>query len=189
MRRTLLLVAGVVLAVAGLALAQSPSIAPGVEAPDLAPTLVAVLAMLAGLVRARSWLGHDPSETTPVERERRSAVAVPGDEFDGRLRNTPAVGATAGDTRLLSVRQRLREAAVDVLESYQGYTEEEAQDALDAGTWTDDRIAAEFFTTRSGTGNSASEALKGTFYGRGPFYRRATRAASELERLTRGASE
>lgn len=189
MRRALLLGAGVVLALAGLLIAQSPGLAPGIDTPDLAPTTVAALAMVAGLVRARSWLNHDPSETLPAERERRSAVSVPGDEIDLRLANAPAVGASAGDTRLLSVRQRLREAAVEVLQSYQGYTEEEAGRALDAGTWTDDEVAAEFFTTRSGTGNSVREALTGTFYGQGPFYRRATRAASEIERLTRGESE
>lgn len=189
MRRQLILVAGVVLGVAGLVFAQVPSLAPGLAVPDLAPTAIAALAMLAGVLRARSWLGHDPVELAPAECERRSTLPVPGDDTDGRIDRAPAIGATAGDTRLLSVRQRLREAAIDVLTNYEGYTEEAARDALDLGTWTSDEAVAEFFTSRSGSGDSVRDVVTGPLYGRGPFYRRAARAASEIERLTRGDRE
>lgn len=189
MRRTIALAVGVLVALAGLLLAQSPAITPDLDVPGLSTAFVAALAMVAGLVRARSWLRHDPQEDAPAERERRSRIAVPGEEIDRRLRHAPAVGTTAADTRLLSVRRELRGAAVEVLVRFHGFSEEAANTALDAGTWTDDEVAAEFFTTRSGTGNSVTEAVTGTLYGPGPFHRRASRAADAIERLTRGEDE
>lgn len=187
--RDWLLAAGVLAAVGGLAMAYVPSLAT-VEAPTTVPFLVSVLALAAALVRGRAWLGHESRDARPTERERPTAVGVPGDDFDETLARAPPVGTSASrggaDRRRIVLRQSLREAAVETLVAFQGYTESEAERAIDAGTWTDDRFAAEFFTTPRGEGTSLSDSVRGNLYGDGPYRERAGRAASEIERLGRG---
>lgn len=185
-RRLVLLAAGTLLAIGGLALAAAPGLAADLEWTQVVRRLAAIAAVVAGLVRGYRWYGHEPATASPAERERTGAFAVPGESFDERLAGAPTLGATGGDTLTLSLRQELRETAVEVLTRFGGYDEAAAIAALDDGTWTNDRYAAEFFATRSGSGGSVAEAVAGTVYGRGPFHRRAERAATEIERLSRG---
>lgn len=177
-----LLALGVVAAIGGLAVAFVPSLGGLVESPQFVPFLLGVVAVMAGIVRVRSWLGHEERDHRPAERERPTGIGAPGEEFDGLLERVPG-RAAGGNTRLIMVRQRLREAAVDALTTYHGHTPESAEEAIDAGTWTDDEYAAEFFTTAGGAGNSLTESVTAGVYGETPFHRRADRAAREIERL------
>lgn len=189
MRRSIALLVGVLVALTGLAIAQSPALAGGLDVPDVVTLAIAVAALGAGVFRARGWLAHEPREIGPDERERRAAVTVPGDDVDHRIRTAPPIGASARDTRLLSVREDLRGAGVEVLVRYRGYSEEAAEAALDAGDWTDDELAREFFTSRTGTGNTISSNVTRRFRDESPFYERAYRASAGIERLTRGDQE
>lgn len=182
-RRPLLAV-GVLAGVVGLGIAFVPSLGGLIESPTEIPLLLGITALLAAAVRARSWLGHEERDYRPVERERPSGIGAPGDEFDERLARASG-RAAGGNTRLITIRQSLREAAIDALTTYHGHTPESAEEALEAGTWTDDRLAVEFFTTTGGAGTSLSESVTSSFYGEKPFHRRADRAAREIERLTR----
>lgn len=187
--RDALLAAGVVAALAGLAMTYVPAAAV-VDSPTTVPFLISVLALAAALVRGREWLRHESRDARPAERERPTAVGVPGDGFDTTLARAPPVGSSGSrggaDRRRIRLRQSLREAAVATLVDFRGYTEAEARRAVERGTWTDDRYAAEFFTTPTGEGTSLTDSVTGTLYGDGPFHRRADRAASEIERLGRG---
>lgn len=189
MRRSVALLAGVLVAITGLAIAQSPSIAPNLDVPDAVLVAIGVAALGAGVLRARSWLSHDPREISPAERERRAAVTVPGDDLDTRIRNAPPIGSSARDTRLLSVREDLRSTGIEVLVRYRGYTPEEAEDLLDSGRWTEDELAREFFASRTGTGSSVPSGIARRFRDESPFFERANRAAAAIERLTRGDRE
>lgn len=184
-----LLLAGAVLAgAAGVALTLTT---PGDGGPSETafPLALELTVLLAGLWRARQWLGHDPDEYAPGDREDRTPSAVPGTEFERRLGRVPAVQTTGRNSLQAALRDELRETAVDVLTRFQGYDRPAAEDALDAGTWTQDSYAAELFTSADGSGDSVTESISGSLTGRGPFHRRATRAASEIERLSRGEEQ
>lgn len=187
--RDALLTVGVLAAVAGLAMVYVPAVAV-IDSPASVPFLISVLALMAALVRGRAWLNHESRDARPAERERPTAVGVPGDGLDATLARAPPVGSSAGrggaDRRRINFRQSLREAAIETLVNFQGYTDAEARRAIDHGTWTDDRYAVEFFTTPTGEGTSLTDSVKGSLYGDGPFHQRAARAASEIERLGRG---
>lgn len=183
--RDALLVVGVAAALVGLGVAFVPSLGGLIESPAAIPLLLGVVALLAALVRTRTWIGHEERSFELAERERPSGVGAPGQAFEDRLSHGSG-RAAGGNTRLIMVRQDLREAAIDALTTYHGHTPETAERAVESGTWTDDELAVEFFTTTGGAGTSLSESVTSTFYGEGPFHRRADRAAREIERLTRG---
>lgn len=189
-RRETLLVIGVLAALAGLTMAYVPAVATAVESPTTVPFLISVVALAAALVRGRAWLRHEERDHDPAERERPTAVGVPGDGVDTTLARAPPIGSGGGrggaDNRRVQFRQSLREAGVETLVNFQGYTEADAREAIDSGTWTDDRYADEFFTTATGSGTSVTDSVKGNLYGESPFHQRANRAASEIDRLGRG---
>lgn len=178
--RTLIL--GVLVAIAGLAIAFVPGLSIGVV-PSEMPLLLGLVAVLGGLVRARTWFRHDDADYRPVERERPSGIPAPGRDFDRTIRRAPKRATRGGNNRLIRIRQSLRESAVETLVTYQGYTEDSAREALSTGTWTDDELAAEFFVGGSGGGGGLSESVAATFTGDDPFHRRADRAVREIERL------
>lgn len=182
-RRYLLLAVAVGAAVVGLVLAFAPGAVSVVSLPALLPGVLATIAVLAGLYRAYLWLNRDSRERTLPEPERGRPVGVPGDDFDALLARTPSVGTSSGDRRALKVREDLEAAAVAVLTRYRGLSQTEARRQLDRGTWTDDQLAAEFFASVSGTGSSLRESVTGSFYGEGPFRRRARAVANELDSI------
>ena len=188
-RRDTLLAIGTLAAVTGLAMAYVPSLAV-VDSPTSVPFLLSVVALAAAVVRGRAWLRHDERDHEPTERERPTAVGVPGDGVDTTLARAPPIGTSSGrggaDNRRIDFRQSLREAGVETLVEFQGYSEAAARDAIDSGTWTDDRYAVEFFTTSTGSGTSVTDSVRGSISGESPFHQRANRAASEIERLGRG---
>jgi len=188
--RDALLTIGVATAVVGIAMAYLPAVTV-VDVPASVPLLIGVVALVAALVRGRAWLTHESRDVRPAERERPSAVGVPGDDVDATLARAPPVGSTGGrggaDNRRIQFRQSLRELAVETLVTFQGYTTEEARRAVDRGTWTDDPLAAAFFTSPTGEARSVTGSVRGTLSGERPFHRRAERAAREIERLGRGA--
>lgn len=184
-RRVALLAAGTAAAAIGLALAFVPSLAAGLTLTEDVTLFVALAAVAAGLYRGRTFLRGEADEYRPPSPERGRPVAVPGDEFDDTLAQVPRT-RVAGDQRWLVVRDRLREAAVDALTQYRGAAPDEAEAMLDAGEWTDDRLAAEFFATPDGTGRSLRESVVTSLGGGSPFRRRAERASMEIYRIARG---
>lgn len=175
-------------AIGGLGLAVAAGRTPATGGSVL-PPLLGVLALLGGAIRARQWLGHHPSEFGPAERGNLEATDVPGDAFDRMLGRVSTVGSSGRNSRLVAVRQSLREAAIDALVHYRGFDRAAASEAVDDGTWTDDRYAAEFFTTPNGAGTSVAESVTGSLSGDDPFGRRAAAAAAAIEELTRGDEE
>lgn len=180
-----LLTLGMAAAIGGLALAFVPSLGASIDSPASIPLLLGVAALLAAVLRTRSWLGHEETGFEPTERERPTGISTPGDEFDGRLARGSG-RAIGGNSRRIAIRQSLREAAIEALTTYHGHTPESAERAIGAGAWTDDDLAVEFFTTSGGAGSSLRESVSSTFAGDDPFHRRADAAARAIERLTRG---
>lgn len=75
-------------------------------------------------------------EVDPPEPRHRSAVV--GDDVDATLRATGRVG----DARRAGLRRHLQDVAVDVLVAHAGHDRPTAARAVEAGTWTDDAVAA-----------------------------------------------
>ena len=144
-RRRLLLAVATGAAVVGLVLAFAPDAVAVASLPALLPTVLAGLAVLAGLSRAYKWFGRDSDAGSLPEPERGRPAAVPGDEFDALLSQAPSFGVSGGDQRALAVRSDLEDAALSVLTQYRGLSETEARRRLDEGTWTDDELAAELY--------------------------------------------
>lgn len=182
--REALLLLGVLTGIAGLAVAFVPGLAAALGIPADVSTVLAVLAIVGGVVRARTWFRHEEGAGRPRERERPIGIRAPGDEFDEMIARAPTQPSRGGNTRLIMIRQSLREAAIETLVTYQGHSEESAQRALRNGTWTGDEYAVEFFTSPDGAGGSLSESVTSTFYGERPYARRARRAAREIDRLS-----
>lgn len=183
--KNVFLVLGLLAAMGGLAIAFVPALEGLIESPTSVPFALAITALATALVRVRTWLGHEEHDYQPHERERPTGIGAPGESFDERLARAPG-RATGGNTRLIMIRQSLRETAIDTLTTYHGHTPESARRALNSGTWSDDQYAVEFFTTTGGSGNSLSESVTSSFYGDAPFHRRADSAAREIEQLSRG---
>lgn len=180
-RRTLLLSLATAAALVGLGAAFFPSLAPATSLPTVLPPLVGGAAVVAGVGRAYRWLRRETTRTELPVRERGRPIAVPGDDFDRSLSGAPSAGTANGNRRALAVRRELESAAVDALVVYRGLSAEDARERLRDGSWTDDPLAAEFFTHAHGTGSSVTESVAGSFRDRGPFHRRARRAAAAID--------
>lgn len=180
-----LLAAAVVTAGVGLVLAFAPSVVGTLQLSENVPMIIGVLAIVAGLSRGRSFLRHEPDEFRPAVREDGRPLGIPGDPFDDLLGRVPATGV-ASDRRALKARQELEEIAVTTLVRRHGLSRAEASQRLADGSWTDDRLAAEFFVTHGGTGGSLRESVALPFGGTNPFDRRAQHASREIVRLSGG---
>ena len=118
---------------------------PGLVAVTLDRVVISVVGGVVLLQALRVMLGRrreNRDEAVPPDPERRISTSPPGEELEDELERF------LGDRRLYFPRARLREglreAAVTVLAQYGPHSTTEAEEAVDAGTWTDDVYAAAF---------------------------------------------
>jgi len=142
-RRSWLAAAGVVLVVAGLALALAgagpPASAPGLE-------LVGLLALLAGIGLAVVRLhGAEPPRRAPAV-ERREGLGLVGVAFEETVRRASEADETVRPAIRSTLRDRIWALARDSLAATYG-SNEAATAALADGSWTDDEVAAAFLGT------------------------------------------
>ncbi|GAB3674467.1 DUF7269 family protein [Halopiger thermotolerans] len=119
--------------------------------------VVGLLATGAGIVAAFRRRGVRRQADTPTP-ERRTPVPAPGatvsdaiDEF-----RTMTAEYAAGSRRIAG---GLRLAAIAALTRFEGYSEEEAAERIDDGTWTSDSTAAAFLSESGGTSASLADWL------------------------------
>lgn len=178
--RQLLLALAVGAAVVGLAIAFVPGLDAGVSLPMVVTALLAVGAVIGGTYRSWQWLRRDLTQATPPVIEGTQPITAPGDDVDALLARVSSAGSVGRDSRAIGIRREIRHLAIDVLVEYRGLSESDAADSLDAGDWTDDPVAAEFFTSLYGTGSSTTESVAGFLWGTGPFRKRAGRVIAEI---------
>jgi len=118
---------------------------PGLVAVTLDRVVISVVGGVVLLQALRVMLARrreNRDEAVPPDPERRISTSPPGEELEDELERF------LGDRRLYFPRARLREglreAAVTVLAQYGPHSTTEAEEAVDAGTWTDDVYAAAF---------------------------------------------
>lgn len=162
------------------------------------PTLVDAVGVL--LVGAALWMGRVALNTsrtsaTPPVVETPTALAVPGDEFDGKLDELDSSAVRARDhERWLEVdaevRRRLRSVAVATLVSRYDMTEREAETALAEGTWTDDPTARDYFSEASEDRGSFGTQLRSvTLFGRASQQSGPECVIAELDAIASGQRE
>lgn len=139
--RTASLLAGVgAAAVLGGLAALAGFVVPGLSATFVFVTVVGLVAGVQGLRYALGRRTVDYRAADTGDPELRYRVPTPGDDADRRLGGTGGWGR-AGTSNL---RTRLREAAVESLVLHDNCSPEAAERHVEAGTWTDDPVAARY---------------------------------------------
>nr|WP_240148947.1 hypothetical protein [Halorubellus sp. JP-L1] len=108
----------------------------------------------------------------------------PGRGFDYALARTVAqleADPNADAWKADRVREDLESAVVAVLTG-DGLTEDAVSEAVEAGTWTDDRVAAAFLGGRDAPGVSLWRRVYAWLYPARAFRRRVERVVDEIER-------
>lgn len=183
--RRLLTAVGVALALYGIVAAFVPSAVPTLSVGRFFLVVIGLLALLQGLrqVGARRRTAYVQAETGDPETTQ--DLPVPGADFDAQI-----AGLYSGNTleNKDAVRTRLYEAAVLTVKHHEGISREAAEERIEAGTWTDDPIAAAFFTGSVPTELPLSRRVRLAMSLRPKFRRRARRAADAIDALASGGS-
>ena len=102
---------------------------------------IAGVAVFLGLIFAYQGRAGTVRQAETPDAEGAQSVPAPGDDFDEIV--SEARGWRSGDAKD-EVRERVREAAVDVVASTRNCSRYEAENRVDSGGWTADRYASSF---------------------------------------------
>jgi hypothetical protein len=170
---------GIVFAAIGFVFLFAPEYASLVNAPDAFVTLVGVIALLQGYRVVRLRRRKQVTEFETPDPETRPTLPTPGDDlgqnFGTRGRNWSA--------RRERISDRLETAAVEGITYAEDCSEAEAREALENGTWTDDPIAAAFFTDDIPRSVPVLTRVKHTLSLRSRYDRQARHAAHAIADL------
>lgn len=180
MRVRLAVVAGVLLAGTGLAMVAGVPIRP-FSLQDAFVTIVGALALVQGVRYLVARRGTDQYATATGDPEERYHVPVPGDDFDAEVAKPHGWGAGGAATRG-TLRKRVREAVVGALVTRANLAQSDAENRVEAGTWTDDPVAAAFLA-EDPPPLGVTRRLVLLIRGRSPFDLGLARTISELEAL------
>lgn len=138
-------VVGTMLLIAGIAVMAFPSIESAVPLADGLTGLVAVVALGLGLWRARVRYSSGTNHAGMPVPELPFALPTPGDDLDEMVYRYVHRGEKTIEYPE-RIGERLREVAIQVIAHREECTREEAVDALEDGSWTDNRTAAAYFS-------------------------------------------
>lgn len=133
-----------VLGIAALALGAVAVVSPGlvpVSPTRPVATLVGVLALFQSVRVIRGRLRGSLDEAETPDPERPLATPQPGEDIESEFTQFLL---DASQSRSRRARDALTAAAIAVLTQFEGLTESDAKEQVDAGTWTDDIYAAAF---------------------------------------------
>lgn len=179
MNRRLLAGVGVAVALAGFALLLVPGFAASLTTGRSVLYGVAALSFLYALSvaddRSRAEIeGHDTDEPETVQ-----SLPAPGVGFRERMDHVRRQSDFESQRLHQTVTEELEDIAVAVVSRREGCSPTEARRMLQRGTWTDDPVAAEFFTT-GGLRMSTRELLREVAGRRRPFSEEVDRVVDEL---------
>lgn len=171
---------GAAVAVLGLAALAWPGLATPLPASETVVVIVGGLLVLGAVsqFQRRRHAEIERADTPDVEAS--IDLPTPGDEFDRRLNALPAMRHARSEREHL--RDAVGDAAVETIRRRERCSREEAAAILREGDWTDDPVAASFFTRRP-----ARRSLRGRIRSRlrpePSFRRKLRRAVAELNAL------
>lgn len=178
--RRLAVAIGLVAAGTGFVFLLAPTYAGYVDVSEGFVILVGIVALLQGLRVVSRRRGSSVVEFETPDPETRQTLPTPGDGFDDDLAMRRGRHWAARRER---VSKRLEAAAVDAVTYVEDCSEATAREALDAGTWTDDPVAAAFFADSLPQSASLWTKVRETVSLRPRFDRRAKRAARAVADL------
>lgn len=186
LRRRLALSGGVVAAGVGLVLAFQPGLLAGLTLGESAILVVGSLALFYALLPLGIQRGSHRRQAPSPEPEAVPAGEPPGEDLD-RLFEA-ARGDTVHDVeRRTRLRRRIEAFAVMAVRKRDDCSEAAAREAIEAGTWTDDPVAAAYLADRDAdvaTGLPLAERLRFLMSGASPEVRAARRTADEVAAIT-----
>lgn len=179
MNRRLLAAVGVAVALVGFALLLVPGFAASLTTGRSVLYGVAALSFVYALSvaddRSRADVeGHDTDEPETVQ-----SLPAPGVPFREQMDHVRRRSDFDSQRLHQSVTEDLSDIAVAVVSRREGCSPAEARRMLERGTWTDDPVAAEFFTT-GGLRMSTRELLREVAGRRRPFAEEVDRVVDEL---------
>ncbi|MWV65839.1 hypothetical protein GRS48_13555 [Halorubrum sp. JWXQ-INN 858] len=134
---------GVAAVLAGFLVLVDRGLAGVLDLSYVAVTLVGTLGIVQGVRYANARRRRTTRTIDLGEPERRARAAVPGSDVDDAIdRATGRVGRRYEPRN--GVRERVRALAIDAVARDRNCSRETAATLVDAGTWTDDRVAAAF---------------------------------------------
>lgn len=139
---------------------------------------VLALVLLVGILVATGRAGFDQGRPPAPE----GVYPVPrfGEEIDAFIAGGGFAGSS-GDDRHDEIRAELREVAITTVMRDGNLTRSEALDRIEAGTWTDDDVAATYLA--EGKTPSLGSRLRATFGGESPAEQAVRVTAAEIGRL------
>ena len=123
-----------------------PGLSPTLDLTFVIELLMALFALGAALTFTVRYLRGEHDQLDPPLVEYRSTISVPGESLDADLVGARADSSAGLYRQLKDVRERLEDLLERAL-AQTGAAAEEAQETIQSGEWTDDRIAASFFTS------------------------------------------
>ena len=138
--------------------------------------VVAGAALFLGLIFAFQGRAGTVQQAETPDAEGVESVPAPGDGFDELVKE--ASGWRSGEQKE-AVRERVHEAAVDVVAGKENCSRPEAERYIDTGTWTADRYAAAFLGGSDAPQLPLLTRLQ-VAYGGSPFETAATRTVEEV---------
>jgi hypothetical protein len=170
---------GIVFAAVGFVFLFAPEYASIVNAPDAFVTLVGVLALLQGYRVVRLRRRNEVAEFETPDPETRPTLPTPGDDLGRNLR----ARGRHRTARRERIGDRLETAAIEGITYAEDCSVEAAHEALEHGTWTDDPIAAAFFTDGVPRSVPVLTRIRHTLSLRARFDRQARHAAHAIADL------
>lgn len=145
LRGRLALGGGVAAAVLGLALAVDPALVPGLSPNEALVVVLGAVALLYAGIPLHRRRATERRQAAGPDPETETALEPPGEEYDRLL---AAAGSTNPHTanRRHRLRRQLLEAAVAAVRRREDCSAEAAREMLAGGTWTNDPLAASYFT-------------------------------------------
>lgn len=182
MSRTARLVAavGVAAAALGFAFLFVPGAAGYVNASNGFVAAVGLLALLQGYRAVNVRRRNDVTEFETPDPEVRPSLPTPGDDLG---RNLGVRGRRSWSSRRERIADRLETAAIEAIERTRDCSEADARRALAEGTWTDDPVAAAFFTDDPAAELPLTTRVRLALSMRPSFDRRARHAAHAIADL------
>lgn len=183
--RTGVILIGLVAAVLGFAVLFRPELAGmfGISRPFV--ILIGGIAAILGFrsIQLRRYTERDQAE--PADPETPHELPVPGDDFDETVAALAArrTGRWHGGD-FDRVRSRLREVAIAVIRERERCSRAEADNRLEAGTWTDDPVARYFLGGPDIDRPPLSIRIRSFFGGEAGFQFYANRTADEITSLS-----
>lgn len=138
-----LAVVGVAAVAVGFVAVANRGVAAALDPSAVVVTLIGALAVVQGVRYANERRGRDRRIADPGEPERRELATVPGADLDERIARV-ADASRGGYASRRELRERVRTVAVAAVARDRNCSTAAAERAVEAGTWTDDPIAAAF---------------------------------------------